>query len=879
MQKRERVYLIDGNSFVYRAFHAIRGLTNSKGFPTNAIYGFTNMLLKLIKEMKPNALAVAFDSPVPTDRHRLYEEYKAQRPETPDELIVQVPYIREILKALNIKIYEVEGFEADDILAVLAQKAADRGYEAYIVTGDKDMFQIVNESIYIYDPMKNKIYRPEDVVKKFGLPPERIPELMALTGDTIDNIPGVKGIGEKTASSLLKEHSLEELINDPSKAGKKRLSELIKKSITDIKLSLELARIRTEVPLEFDIEEMKIREPDWQRLFEIFRELEFSTLMAMIPAETVKVEFRVLNGKRDIEKEFDDVKDRLFLFTITEEVNHQSTIVGVAFKKDEGEICYVPTGHRYLGVPDQTAPETLCTVMKKWLENDKVKKVGYDIKKLMKDLAEYGVSLSGELEDVMIASYLINPNRPNHRLSELILEYLYKKTDLEKELFSPDIATREIEYVGEKAAEAVSLIEQLSKELFKKLHQESLAKVYKEIEMPLIPVLCEMERTGIKVDKEVLSKISQSLDDELMGIKKRIYSIAGEEFNINSPKQLSRILFEKLGLKPIKRTKTGYSTDVRVLEELARVHELPKEILNWRTLSKLKSTYVDALPRLINPRTGRVHTTFNQAVTSTGRLSSSDPNLQNIPVRGSWGKLIRSAFVSEQGYLLMAADYSQIELRVLAHLSRDERLVRAFRQNMDIHTATASELFDVSPEQVTPDMRRIAKTVNFGVIYGISAYGLSEAIEVSMEDAQSYIDEYFLKHQGVKEYYERTIQEAKRLGYVKTMFGRKRAVPELQSPNAQVRAFGQRLAMNTPVQGTAADIIKIAMIRIFNRLKKDGYQSRMILQVHDELVFEVKEEELEELKALVKMEMEGVVELEVPLKVDIGVADNWADAH
>ncbi len=872
MSERPSLYLIDGNSFVYRAFHAIRGLSNSKGLPTNAVYGFTNMLLKLIKEQTPSGIAVCFDSPAPTKRHRLYEEYKAQRPETPSDLIVQIPYIREILKALGIKIYEMEGFEADDLLAVLAVRASESGYDVYLVTGDKDMFQIVDEHIFIYDPMKNRLYKRDDVIKKFGLPPERIPELMALTGDSIDNIPGAKGIGQKTALSLLKEFSLGELIEEPERVQKKRLSGIIKNSLDDIRMSYELALIDRKAPVEFNPQDVKPSEPDWQRLLELFRELEFNKLLDMIPSEKTEVECRVVTDEKELKDCVSSPVKEIVLFGV---IQDSSSLVGLSMKTRK-DILYLPCGHRYLGMPGQLKQQSIMEHLSGLLDDSTVKKTGHDLKRLMKALNR---SFRGELQDVMIASYLLNPNRSEHSLDVLCLEHLKKKTDIEKELYTGDVSVKDVETVGEFSALAVSVIEELREKLFRALKKEGLQEVYYSIEMPLIEVLFEMERTGVRVDEEVLSGLSGELETELMEIKRRIYSISGEEFNINSPKQLSYILFEKIGLKPIKRTKTGYSTDMRVLEELAREHELPREILNWRSLSKLKSTYVDALPRLINPKTGRIHTTFNQTVTATGRLSSSDPNLQNIPVRGEWGRKIRAAFVAEEGYRLLSADYSQIELRVLAHLSRDEKLISAFRSGKDIHTATAVDLFEVSPDEVTADMRRIAKTVNFGVIYGISAYGLSEAIEVSMEDAQSYIDEYFLKYPGVRQYYDRTIQEARRLGYVKTLFGRKRPVPELLSPSSQRNAFGQRLAMNSPVQGTAADIIKLAMINIHRRLKEERLDCRMILQVHDELVFEVKAGEVERVKELVKAEMEGVVSLEVPLVVEVGVGSNWAEAH
>ncbi len=876
----KNIYLIDGNSFIYRAYHAIRDLSNSKGFPTNAIYGFTNMLLKIIKERSPQAMAIAFDSPVPTERHRLYEEYKAQRPETPNDLVRQIPYIRKLVQAFRIKTYEIAGYEADDVLATLAQKAAEDGVDVFIVTGDKDMLQVLNGNIRIYDPMKNKIIKREDVLKRFGLPPERIPEVMALTGDSIDNIPGVKGIGEKTATELLKRHTINELIENPGLIEKERFRDLIASEKDNIKLSLSLARIQRNVPVEIDYSECMLREPDWEELLEIFREMEFTSLVRMVPPMKLNVKYCTVRRSEEIEKLLGEIKDEMVLRGYME-LPISSPVIGMAISTGKEPYWYIPMGHQTLEASVQITPEDFFGRLKGVFKEESIKKTGHDIKREIVLLKRYGIEPSGRMYDTMIASYLLNPNKSNHSLEEAALDHLYlRKRSIEETLGRKrSLEDLSIEEMAEIAADDLAVIHSLKKELFRRLKEEGLDSVYFDIEMPLVEVLADMEYTGIKVDREILGLISKEIERELSALQSRIFSLAGEEFNINSPRQLGRILFEKLGLKPKKKTKTGYSTEVKVLEELAREHDLPLEILNWRSLSKLKSTYVDALPKLINPETGRIHTTFNQAVTATGRLSSSDPNLQNIPVRGEMGLRIRRAFVAEKGYYLLSADYSQIELRILAHLSGDSALVEAFRTGVDIHTRTAMEIFDVGEDAVTPDMRRIAKTVNFGVIYGMSAFGLSEAIGVGRNDAQDYIDQYFLKHEGVQRYVQRIIEEARRLGYVRTLSGRKRAIPELSSGNAQQRALGERLAMNTPIQGTAADIIKMAMIRIYRRLKREGYKSRMILQVHDELLFEVKEDELDSVKDLVKEEMEGVMELKVPLKVEIGYGKDWAEAH
>jgi DNA polymerase-1 len=875
----KNIFLIDGNSFIYRAYHAIKELSNSQGLPTNAIYGFTNMLLKIIKEKSPDGILIAFDSPAPTERHRIYEEYKAQRPETPGDLIVQIPYIRNLVKALRIKTLEVEGCEADDILATLASEAAAAGIEVFIITGDKDMLQVLNDKVKIYDPMKNRIISKVDVIKRFGIPPERIPEMMALTGDTIDNIPGVKGIGEKIASEILQNYSLKELLDNPELIEKKRIRELIKNNIDTIKMSLDLARIRSNIPIELDYEECRTKEPDWDELLNIFRCLEFGSLVKMIPPRTIDVPVKVISDLEDIRAFKEGVEESIVINSyLINPVQHEPVGIGLSTSSDD--VWFLYSGSKNHDNKEFTI-EALMAELRDIFESPEIVKISHDIKKEYILLKRHGINMNGMVYDTMIASYLLNPNKSNHSLDETTLDYLYfRKKDINDLINNKktihDIARDDLIDI---ARTDITVIKRLKSELFMRLKGEGLFDIYKDIEMPLIEVLARMELTGIKVDLEKLHDLSKQLHGQLIELQKMIYALAQEEFNINSPQQLSRILFEKIGLKPRKKTKTGYSTEVKVLEELAREHELPSLILQWRTLTKLKSTYIDALPRLINRRTGRIHTTFNQAVTSTGRLSSSDPNLQNIPIRGELGRLIRAAFVAEEGYYLLSADYSQIELRILAHLSGDQGLIEAFKRGEDIHTRTASELFGVSEKDVTAEMRRVAKTVNFGIVYGISAYGLSESIGGSVEEAQSYIERYFNTHEGVKRYIDRIIEMAKKHGYVRTLFGRKRAIPELNAASVHQRNLGERLAMNTPIQGTAADIIKLAMISIDRKIKERDMKSRLILQVHDELLLEVNENELDEIKDIVKEEMEGVIRLDVPLTVEIGFGKDWAEAH
>ncbi|GAB4421700.1 MAG: DNA polymerase I [Thermodesulfovibrionales bacterium] len=877
------LYLIDGNSYVYRAFYAIKGLTNSKGFPTNAIYGFTNMLLKIIREKHPDGIIVSFDSPVPTERHRIFEAYKAHRPETPGELVQQLPHIRRIISAFNIKIFEVPGYEADDLLCTIAKKAAGEGANVYIVTADKDMLQSIGDGIKIYDPMKDRILDEEYVKERFGVTPERIPEFMALTGDAVDNIPGVKGIGEKTAKELLSDFKdLDELLNHPERIKKEKLRTLIIENADLVRISKRLATIDTSVPIEVDTREFGVREPDWPSLLSLFREFEFGSLMKLIPSAKSEREYETVLSADRLQELLASISSA-FAFDIeaTGRDPLRDSIVGFAISKEKGKAYYIPLSHSYPGAPAQIDRKEAIRMASRLLENPDIPKVGHNMKYDIAMLRKDGVSVKGVLYDTMLASYLINPNKPDHSLEEAAFEYLsYRKKTFPEVLGKrATFADVPLEDATPYAAEDAALAMELKEILFKRLDEERLDRLYFDIEMPLINVLIDMEVAGFKVDVDLLNNMSKELSREIDAIQRRIYFLAGEEFNINSPKQLSRVLFYTLGLKPGKRTKTGFSTELSVLEDLAETHELPREILNYRSLSKLKSTYTDVLPDLINPETGRIHTSFNQTATATGRLSSSEPNLQNIPIRGEWGRRIREAFIAEEGNIILSADYSQIELRILAHLSKDPGLIDAFMSEVDIHTRTAAEIFGVTVDRVTPDMRRVAKTVNFGVVYGITPFGLSEALNISRDDAKKYIDNYFERHKGVKTYIEQTLKDARQRGYVTTVTGRKRPVPEIRSQNSNTRMLGERLAVNSPIQGAAADIIKVAMIKLWNTFKAADIKARMILQVHDELVFELPEDELGVIKGIVMEGMEGAVKLSVPLRVEIGYGRNWAEAH
>jgi DNA polymerase-1 len=883
------LYLIDGNSYVYRAFYAIRGLAASDGMPTNAIYGFTNMIFKILREKNPDYFAVVFDAPGPTHRHEAYEEYKAHRPGMPDDLKPQIPFIKEIISAFRIQTIEKQGYEADDILAHIAKEAESEGLEVYIVTGDKDMCQVVSPKIKLYDTMKEKITEEKNVVEKYGITPSQFPEIIALMGDASDNIPGAPGIGEKTAVKLLKEFgNLDNVLSNQEKIKNTRARNAISDNIESIKLSLELATLHPDVPVDVSVKELQVTDPDWTKLQEYFQRFQFSSMVRLIPdqvqgVDTDKTEYITVLEKKMLKKILSSINNELTIDTETTSPSPMMAgLVGISLSTDPEKAYYIPVAHAYPGAPEQLPKDEVILQMKEILENQKIIKTGHNIKYDFIVLKNEGINLKGIAFDTMLSSYLLNPNKANHNLTDAAMEHLGMKKLSFKDVMGKgrkDFSEVPVEDATKYSGEDSAVTLRLKKYFEPRIKNEGLEKLFYEIEVPLIEVLAEMEMEGIRIDLPLMESFSKKMAGELSSIEQRIYFIAGEEFNINSPKQLQEILFDKLGLKPTKKTKTGYSTNIDVLEQLALEHELPKEIIEYRGLSKLKNTYVDALPRLVHPKTGRLHTSFNQTVTSTGRLSSSDPNLQNIPIRGEWGKKIRAAFIADDGNLLLSSDYSQIELRVFAHLSQDKGLIDAFKSDGDIHTRTACELFDVTPEKVSDEMRRSAKTVNFGIVYGISPYGLSQQLGIPPDEARYFIDTYFARHSGVKDYIDQLIGEAAEKGYVTTILGRKRAIPELKSSNKNIHQFGERLATNTPIQGSAADIIKVAMLNISERIKKEALRTKMLLQVHDELLFEVPEQEKKALQKMVREEMEHAVELSVPLKVEIGTGKNWAEAH
>ena len=889
MAEIPQLFLIDGSSYVFRAFYAIGQLSTSKGFPTNAIFGFTSMLLRVLREMNPEYVAVIFDAKGPTFRDEIYSDYKANRPAMPQGLEPQIPYIKRIIEAYNIPVIEKEGYEADDVIGTIATEVAKQGVDVIIVTGDKDMLQLVDEHIRTLDTAKNRSCGPREVVERYGVAPGEITDVMALMGDSIDNIPGVPGIGEKTAVALISEYkTLDNLLANRERLPRRKLVEALRCFSEQARLSKRLATISTDVPLEYDLRDFLLSEPDVGRLKEIFRELEFNKFLKEITSETLSIEDYHIVTEED---EFSNLVGELrgcrgfsFDFETTSRDPMLAELVGFSLSFAPHRAYYVPMGHRYPGVPRQLDRDFVLGRLKPLLEDEELKKFGQNIKYEYVLLKRNGIELKGIECDTMVASYLVNPTKHNHNLEEIAREYLDHRMISYKDMVGSGKKEVTFDRVDLQSAKNYSCEDSdvtflVSHILLSKLEEEGLKDLLNEVEIPLIEVLAHMEMVGVKIDRSLLEEMSKEFENKLASVEDRIYLVAGERFNINSSKQLAKILFDKLKLPRLKRTKTGTSTDTEVLTKLAHQHDLPGEILAYRSLSKLKSTYIDALPKLINPRTGRVHTSYNQTVTATGRLSSSDPNLQNIPIRSEEGKRIREAFIPEEGWLMLSADYSQIELRILAHLARDNALCEAFQRDEDIHTRTASNVFEVSLDSVTSEMRRQAKVINFGIIYGMSAFGLGKELDIDPKVASAYIEGYFEKYKGVKEYIDSSLRESREKGYVTTLFGRRRYLPEINSSNRMARNAAERTAINTPIQGTAADLIKVAMIHIHGQLKDLKLSTKMVIQVHDELVFECPEGELEQVSRIVREGMEGAMECSVPLKVSIARGRSWNEAH
>lgn len=860
-EAKKRLIIIDGTSIAYRAFHAIpKELKNSKGVPTNAVYGFTQTLKKIIG-LSPGYMAVAFDVKGATFRHGMYEGYKKDRPAMPDSLSMQLPYIKKITKAFNVAVLESQSFEADDIIATVARAASKAGLKTAIVTGDKDMCQLVDENTVIYDYVNNREMGKEGVEERLGVLPSSVRDLLGLAGDPTDSIPGVPGIGSKTAARLLKDYgSIEGVYENLGHIKNAKVREALEKHRDQAMLSRDLATLHDTVPFEWSIEGLEYHGADIKELVAVLKELEFGKLLKefsekSLEAHAGKPGFKMIETDGELSSLLDEARAKGVMAIAFAKGPVQGAVsAGIALSE---EAVYCIAGGLSAGA-----------FLKACLSDSRMKKHTDNSKLLHSYALQNGFELAGLSIDTSLASYVLDPSSSGHTIEDLALQQsgavIREAEDGDKHGLCDALSQKALN---------IHIIAGL---FDKQLESKGLYRLYSEIELPLAGVLAAMELKGIKVDVVLLRNLSKEIDIELGSIERRIYSSAGFEFNINSPKQLAEALFDRLKLKPIRRTKTGFSTDEEVLTKLAPEHEVPAMVLSYRQFSKLKATYIDALLSLADPATSRIHTSFNQTVTATGRLSSSRPNLQNIPVRGRWAVRIREAFVPENGCIFVSADYSQIELRILAHMSKDPVLLSSFLRGEDIHSRTAEELFGVPPDGVTPELRRKAKAINFGIVYGMGPYGLSTELGISIDEASEYIERYFLHYRAVKEFIDRTIGEAGERGYTETLFGRRRYIPELSSLNEATVRFGQRMAVNTPIQGTSADIIKLAMLRIHERLKTSRLESSMLLQIHDELIFEAPLKEKEALCGLIREEMEGVASLALPLKVNIKTGNNWS---
>ncbi len=891
MPEKPTLYLIDGSSYIYRAYYAIRHLSSPKGFPTNALYGFIQMLLKVIKEKKPDHLAVIFDAGRQTFRNEIYADYKANRAAMPDDLRQQIGPIKEAVRAFNIPALELQGFEADDIIGTIARDCEGRGMAAVVVTGDKDLMQIVSDSVTLLDTMKDKVSGPAEVAERFGVGPERVVDILGLAGDSSDNIPGVPGIGEKTAIKLVNDFgSLDELLARADEV-KGKTGERLREFAEQARLSRRLATIDCQVPLAWSYDDFAASPQDNRRLAELFKEYGFTTLMKELTSEaTLSAEdYRTVLSADDFTRLVGQLAgaEAFAVDLETTSLNPlEAEIVGISFSFREHEAYYVPVGHIYPGAPPQLPRDEVLDALRPLLLDPARRKIGQNIKYDYQVLRRAGIDMRGIWSDTMLASYLLNPARTSHGLDSLAVEFLDHRMISYAEVAGKgkeqkNFAQVEVEKASVYSCEDADATWLLHGLFLPRLAEAGMDRLFFELEVPLVKILAGMELHGVKLDLKLLQHLSEGFGGRLADLEAGIFSLAGGEFNVNSPKQLGEVLFERLQLPAGKKTKTktGWSTNVDELERLAGEHEIARLILQYRSLAKLKSTYTDALPKLVDAGTGRVHTSYNQAVTNTGRLSSSEPNLQNIPVRSEEGRSIRRAFIAEDGCLLLSADYSQIELRVLAHLSEDRVFCDAFARDEDIHTRTAAEVFGLFPEMVTQEMRRQAKTINFGVIYGQGAFSLARELGVSTKVAKEFIDNYFDRHSGARAFLDGCVRQAEETGHVSTLLGRRLPIPDIKSSNGNVRAFAQRNAVNYPIQGSAADIIKRAMVRVADRMGREGMKSRLIMQVHDELVFEVPEGERVAMERLVKHEMEHAVALRVPLRVDMNFGRNWSEAH
>lgn len=908
MTQAPPLVLVDGSSYLYRAFHALPPLANSKGMPTGAVKGVINMVRRLAKDYPNSPLAVVFDAKGKTFRDDLYADYKAHRPPMPDELRPQVEPIHQIIRAMGIPLLVVEGVEADDVIGTFAQQAKEQKRDVVVSTGDKDMAQLVCDHVTLVNTMTNTVMGREGVIEKFGLPPELIIDYLALTGDKVDNIPGVPGVGEKTALALLQGiGNLEAIFANLDRVahlgvrGAKSLAAKLEAHKDQAFLSYRLATIKTDVPLELDLDGLVPGEVDKPALLALYQELEFKGWVAELeegsvvaadgpaqPTPPESVDYQVIFTEAELDAWLARLKAAEYFAFDTETTSldyMQARVVGVSFAVEPGVAAYVPFGHDYLGAPTQLSEAQVLGALKPLLESTDYKKLGQNLKYDSHVLRNHGVELDGIAFDTMLESYVLN-SLGRHDMDTLANTHLQHKTIAFEEIAGKGARQLtfnqiELDQAAPYAAEDADITLRLHQVLWPRLAGEAeLLKLYEEVELPLLGVLSRIEHTGALVDAAVLAKHSEELGQQISALQQKAYALAGKEFNLSSPKQLAQILFTEQGIPVGKKTATGVpSTAEEVLQELAHDYELPKVLLEYRSLAKLKSTYTDKLPQMINPRTGRVHTSYHQAVAATGRLSSADPNLQNIPIRTEEGRRIRQAFIAPEGYRIVAADYSQIELRIMAHLSGDQGLLQAFGANLDVHRATAAEVFGVSLDEVSADQRRSAKAINFGLIYGMSAFGLARQLHISRSEAQQYIDLYFERYPGVKRYMEDTRKTAAAQGYVSTLGGRRLYLPDINDRNAMRRQAAERAAINAPMQGTAADIIKRAMIAVEQWLQAGGCDARMIMQVHDELVFEVNSESVDTFSEEIVRLMSGAMSLSVPLVVEVGAGANWDEAH
>ena len=889
-KNKESLVIIDGSSLIHRAFYALPLLSTKDGIYTNGVYGFLTMFHKLREDYPMDYICVVFDKKGPTFRHEAFEEYKANRQATPDELAQQFPIIKEILAAMNIVQLEVDGYEADDIAGTLARLGEENDLRVILVTGDRDYLQLVSHMTTVLLTKKGITelieYDEAKFIEEYGITPKQFIDLKGLMGDKSDNIPGVPGIGEKTGIKLLKEFgSIENIFESIDKIKGKKTRENLIENKNSAFLSKKLAEIIRTVPLEISLKDLKAKEPDWKKLKELYTKFEFNSLLSRLAIDKVeekaaeyKVNYKIIEEDA-YEPIIEDIKaSKSFYFKFLFEENHyiNSPILGVGIKVEDKDAYYIDFY--------QNSLEKFSKAFKEYFESQEVDKMGHMIKMDIYALLKLGIDVENIVFDSLIGKYLLNPAQTSYSIDELAKEYLNINVINEEQLLGKgknkksfkdlDLQTR-AQYISM----VLDIVSKIKTPIAESIARQNMKELYYEVELPLAKVLSHMEYYGFKVDLDVLKQLGENYDEEIEKLTNEIHQLAGEEFNISSPKQLGTILFEKLGLPIIKKTKTGYSTDAEVLEKLKGQHEIIEKILRYRQLVKLKSTYIDGLINVVDKDTSKIYSTFNQTVTNTGRISSQEPNLQNIPIKTEEGREIRRAFVPQsEEYVLVDADYSQIELRVLAHISQDPKLMEAFYTGEDIHTRTASQVFNISKEEVTPLMRNRAKAVNFGIIYGISDYGLSRDLNIPRKEAKKYIDSYLNNYEKVKRYMEDIVIIGKELGYVETIMNRRRYVPELKAKNFNVRSFGERVAMNTPIQGSAADIIKVAMVKVFNELRRKNLKARLILQVHDELIIEAHKEEVDQVKELVKDIMENCIELDVPLKVDIKVGDSWYEA-